>query len=281
MNPMSALERALREQLGLPDDVELPEQHQPQAVGALPMGKADPRGPFGNKALGPDHEPYTGNVYFYWFEFMKAYPAYRDSVGMPSSVQPQQPLRDFDIQAAEGFPSWWDRKGEDLFYDLYEDESHAIEVSPKANKSDLGDGLLVYLPIDGSISDMLNEVEHMFKQKRHRFQRKYPELFRKYALHQGRYTVSTLHNKLEMYKAVMAHAEALQAKEIRLHQIFFEIADRLIISRGFRNVSPDDASRKMGEGYELACRLLYHVGEGRFPDYSLPPRRYNPRDEAA
>jgi hypothetical protein len=157
---MTPLERKRREDLGLRDgddlDMELglecDQSGTPApAIEPLPMGKADPRGPFGSKALGPDYGPFTGNVYFYWFEYMKAYPGYRDSVGMSASVQPRQALRDFDIQADEDFPSWWDRKGADLFYDLYEDESHAIEVSPKADKSDLGDGLLVYLPIDGSI----------------------------------------------------------------------------------------------------------------------------------
>ncbi len=279
MNPMSAMERALREQLGLPDDVELPEQHQPQDVGPLPIGKADPRGPFGARSLGEDFGPYTGNVYFYWFQYMREYPAYAARLGISHLSEARRVIREFEIKEDDEFASWWDRKGEDLFYDLYEDESHAFEVARETKKRDLGDGLLVYLPIDGNIADMLNEVEQMFQRKRRALSGKYPELFRKYALHQGRYTVSSLHNKLEIYRAMIDHTEALKTKEIRLYDIFYKIADKLIISRGFRNVTNEAASRTMIESFDLACRLLHHVGQGRFPDYSLPPTRYDPRSE--
>lgn len=278
MDNMSAMEKMRRAQLGLRDDEELRDDFGPAPViGPLPIGKSDPRGPSGNKALGPDHAPYTGNVYFYWFAYMREFPAYANALGYAQDQKSRQIMRDFDIRQVDNFSAWWERKGEDLFYDLYEDESHAIEVGHDTKKRDLGDGLLVYLPIDGNIADMLNEVEHMFTRKRRSLSSRYPELSRKYALHQGRYTVSSLHNKLEIYRAVMANANALRSKEIRLYDIFFQLADKLIISRGLRNVSPDAASRNMGESFDQACRLLYHIGEGRFPDYSLPPRRYNPR----
>lgn len=276
MDHKSAMERAERHRLGLRDDEELPRHSPAPAIEPLPMGKADPRGPFGKKALGPDHKPYTGNVYFYWFAYMRELPNYISALNYNDKFKSRRIIREFDIKEEDDFTSWWERKGEDLFYDLYEDESHAFEVGHDTKKRALGDGLLVYLPIDGNIADMLNEVEQMFTQKRRSLQSRYPELYRKYALHQGRYTVSSLHNKLEIYRAVMAHAEALRAREIRLYDIFFKIADRLIISRGLRNVSHEAASRNMSESFDQACRLLYHVGEGRFPDYSLPPQRYDP-----
>lgn len=274
---MDMIEQDLRRRLGLRDDEPLPDLAINDDIGPLPIGKLEPNGPFGSKSLGPDFGPFTGNVYFHWFEYMKEYPAYLDALNPPSFARNRQAMREFDIKADEDFSSWWGRKSIDLFYDLYEDESRALEVANDGMKRDLGDGLLVHLPIDGNISDMLDEIEQMFKSKRKALRGKYPELFRKYALHQGRYTVLALHNKLQIYRAFMVHSTAIQEQKLRLYDLFFAIADRLIISRGYRNVNNEAASRMMSEGFEQACRLLYNVGEGRFPDYSKPSQRYLPR----
>lgn len=280
------------------------ENPMPIELTTFPMGKIDPKKPKGKKSLGSGMDPYSGNVYYQWFCYMKAYPAYRQLIVRQAerhSLHEEKGLRKlfrwaeqtskvevlFDVSPDESFQDWWERKADDLFYDWYEETSHAVEIDCRRGNDHCEDGVCVFLPLDGNITDMLNEVERIFLKRRAESEELCAEMDRKFAIHQDRYTVASLHNMLVTFEAVAAKIDDVVTERVTLYEIFFEIAPQLVLGRSLRHIDNNTASRRTGERFAQACCLLFNVGQGRFPDFSIPTLAdgktqpaYDPRDFA-
>lgn len=243
----------------------------------LPLGKADPRHEVAREAIRFGSRAYSSNIFYYWFTYMKAYPAYADLFGVIRSEKAQKVKSDFDIRPKESFISWWNRRSEFLFYDLYEYEACVREINEQDILENIGSGVNLHIPFNCNPREMLKEISNIFHDRKKDHNDDDLSLKRKYSLHQSRYTIYSIRNKLVIYREVAARLGDLNDKKIRLYDIFYEISQRIMMQRSVRSVSPDEASRRMGENFEQACRLLYNAGEGRFPDFSKPKRHYNPR----
>lgn len=81
----------------------------------------------------------------------------------------------------------------------------------------------------------MREVEQLFKARREAMREQLSEVHRRYSLHGDRYTVSALHNRLVIYRAVIENFDDVVSEHRRLYEIFFSVADKLIIRRGLRS----------------------------------------------
>ena len=138
-------------------------------------------------------------------------------------------------------------------------------------------GLNLYIPFSCNPNEIAKQVERIYNKRKNENIDSFEYLYKKYAIHQHRYTVYSIRNNLLIYKEIVNRFDDLNNKKIRLYDIFYDMSPRIMMRRNVRSVAPDEASRKMGENFDQACRLLYNAGEGRFPDFSKPKRQYNPR----
>ncbi|MGQ5701125.1 hypothetical protein ACUJ46_03610 [Sandaracinobacteroides sp. A072] len=245
-----------------------------QYITPFDIGKTDPGRPGNNKPLAnaPSGEPYSGNIYYYWYHFHILYVRHRSAAKAAPSPNAAEILIDFDIVSGEGFEDWWKRKGRWLFSDMFETEAQPTTNLNREQIADLKDGMAFFFPFDGNLPYMLKQAEEAFKIARLTYYDRRPDMRRKYELATRRYDLEGLYNKLVVYDAVMK-APLTDS----FGKIFSAIHDDLILPRSLKYLTPDDISDFMSGHFDGACRLIYHLARGKFPVYAKPQGKYNPR----
>ena len=244
----------------------------------IDIGKTNPMRRGNDTPLAKAHGAgrFSGNIYFYWFNFLKLYLRYRELAQIAPSANETEILTDFDIDLSEDFEAWWKRIGSWLFSDKFEEESDVKHIKTRQDIADLKDGIAFFFPFDGNLSDMLKQAEASFKFARETFYKRRPDLRKKYGLETRSYDIEGLHNKRIVYDAVMK-APATETFAV----IFDRIHSELILQRPVKYMTPDDINDFMSGHFDGACRLIYHLMRGKFPVYTKPQGRYNPRKDKA
>ena len=238
------------------------------------IGRHDP-GRRGNEVpldRAPNAEPYSRNIYYYWFKFMLLHLRRDMAIKAASRDKVAAIEADFAIEGSIDFRDWWRRTGNDLFADKHETESRAEGIISSDQFGELKDGLAIFLPFDGNLDEMLKDAEAAFIKARELYYKQRPEMVRKYKLATHRYDLEALHNRLIIYPAVMDAPRTEPYAEIFMH-----IHLELILNKPISEMTPDYITKFMSEHFDNACRLVYHVARGRFPDLRPPQGPYNPR----
>lgn len=245
-----------------------------QYITPFDIGKTDPGRPSNKKPLvnAPSGEPYSGNIYYYWYHFLILYVRHRVTAKAAPSPNEAEILADFEIVLGEDFEAWWKRKGRWLFSDMFETEAQPTTNLTREQIADLKDGMAFFFPFDGNLPDMLKQAEEAFKMARLAYYDRRPDMRRKYQLATRHYDLQGLYNKLVVYDAVMK-APLTDSFE----KIFLTIHSELILQRSLKYMNSDDISEFMSGHFDGACRLIYHRARGKFPVYTKPQGRYNPR----
>lgn len=245
-----------------------------QYITPFDIGKTDPGRPSNKRPLAnaPKGEPYSANIYYYWYHFLILYVRHRNAAKAAPSPNTAEILIDFGIVAEEGFEDWWKRKGRWLFSDMFETEAKPTTNLTREQIADLKDGIAFFFPFDGNLPDMLKQAEQAFKAARLTYYDRRPDMRRKYELATRHYDLEGLYNKLIIYDAVMK-APLTDSFE----KIFLTIHSDLILQRSLKHMNSKDISNFMTEHFDGACRLIYHLARGKFPVYAKPQGKYNPR----
>lgn len=245
-----------------------------QYITPFDIVKTDPARPRNKEPLegAPVREPYSGNIYYYWYHFLILYERHRDAARAAPSSKSAAILTDFDIIADESFGVWWKRKGRWLFSDMFETEARVTSILRREEIADLENGMAFFFAFDGNLPDMLKQAEQAFKSACLTFYERRPDMRRKYELATRHYDLAGLYNKRIIYDAVMK-----APSKDSFGKIFGGIHHNLILPRSLKYLTPDHISEFMSEHFEGACRLIYHVARGKFPIYVQPQGKYNPR----
>ena len=246
-----------------------------QLITPGPLGKNDPDKQKNDQPLRDDLEDYSGNIYYYWYQFYALGAAKPDR--MPIADAQYRKLvdkvsKDFDFKGGEGFRSWWERKGRWLFSQKYETDSLPQKIEHGDEIEGQQSGIGIYFPLDGNIGDMLVQAKSILQEAQEAFLRDRPDLRSEYKLATKQYVISSLHNKLTIFRAVTGFGRSKAYTNI-----FAGIQKELFLPRPLNQMSPDVINDFMADNFDGACRLLYYVKIGEFPNFDLPPHPYNPR----
>ena len=250
------------------------------------LGKNDPLREGNDTPLRTGGAPYSGNVYYYWFHFVRLYQQFEGSPKGPLHTKINEVYADFGVPFATDFYAWWRSQGGGLMGGQYEEHSRAHGPMSVDEFAALKDGIAIFFPFDGNLDDMLKDAEEKFRKARESYYVKRPELMAKYAIHGRRYEIASLHNKMIIYEAVM---NALTESFV---SIFRRISHKLdlrsfegVTAAGQKKKAPknvdemldDEINKLMSKDFEKACRLAYHAARGEFPNFERPQGPYNRR----
>ena len=257
------------------------------------LGRNDPFRDRNAKPFRDGAAAYSGNVFYYWFHFLKLH---REFVGVPanspSASVPSEVQSEFDVEPYDEFLVWWNAKGRFIFGGNSEDSPRAESSLSPEEFLQKRDGVAVFFPFDGDIETMFTQAEQQFRKARAAFYAQDPTRKPSRELHKRRYEIVSLHNKLIIYRAVMS-----APKEKTLVEIFDSIVRELDLSTmrkrrrsadnpvldqavSASSLTPDRITKWMAENFDQACRLVYHVAHGEFPKFQKPQAMYNPRRDA-
>lgn len=237
-----------------------------------PLGKNDPAKKGSDVPLRPALPRYSGNIFYYWYEFLKLH---MEFVGIPTSTSKTkitEVYTDFDARSSTDFERWWNEKGRWLFCNKHDTDSVSEPIVSPEDFAKQRDGIGIFFPFDGHLPEMLKQAEEAFKTAREAYYKIRPDLVKKYALAGKRYELKVLHNKLVIYRAVIE-----EPVDKPFSDIFWDISGDLILDRDTRHMTPDYITSFMSENFDDACRLVYHVARGEFPKFEKPQGPYNPR----
>lgn len=258
------------------------------------LGKNDPIRKRNAKPLRDGADAYSGNVFYYWFQFLKLH---QEFVGVPKngpSVATVTSIYDeFDVGHYDDFYVWWRTHGRKIFGGSSEDSPKAEVPLTAEEFAEKKDGIGIFFPFDGDIAAMLVQAEKHFRAAKTAFYEREPDQKPSHELHSRRYDCVSLYNKLVVYRAVMS------AKDTPFLKIFDGIADKLDLSMMERRrkpkpgedaktgpnfaatLEPEEITKWMSDNFDQACRVVYHVARGEFPKFKKPEGPYNPRKTAA
>jgi hypothetical protein len=243
-----------------------------QLITTSPLGKNDPAKKGNDARLRPGLPRFSGNIFYYWYEFLKLHVEFSGIPSSTSATKVKEVYTDFEVRGSTDFERWWNETGRWLFCDKHETDSASEPVLSPSDFTQLRDGIGIFFPFDGHLPEMLKQAEEAFKAAREAYYKIRPELMKKYALAGKRYELKALHNKLLIYQAV-----SRQPVEKTFSDIFWDISGDLILERDTRHLTPDYITGFMSENFDDACRLVYHVARGEFPKFAKPQGPYNPR----
>lgn len=263
------------------------------------LGKNDPFRKRNAKPIRDGAEPYSGNVFYYWFQFLKLH---QEFVGLPTKGPSAKIIKgvydEFDVGPYEDFYVWWMERGRHIFGGSSEDSPKAEGPLTAEEFAEKKDGIGIFFPFDGDIEAMLVQAEKHFRAARAAFYERDPSQKPPRELWGTKHKTVSLHNKLVIYRAVMVDLrDAGTARDPRpFWRIFDEIADQLDLSTmekrrkskpGYPNeaITPESlAPQRIGDwmtdNFDEACKLVYHVARGEFPKTKAPQGPYNPRKKA-
>jgi len=217
-------------------------------------------------------EPYSRNIYYYWYKFMLLHLRRDMKIHATSRDKIARVEADFAIEGGIGFEAWWRQRGNGLFADKHETDSRAAGIVSGEQFGSLQNGLAIFLPFDGDLATMLNDAEVQFKLARDVYYLQNPDMKGKYKLATHRYDLQALYNRLIIYAAVMD-----APRNEPYGDIFNRIQTELILNKPLSQMSPDYITKFMSDHFDAACRLVYHVARGEFPKVQKPQGAYNPR----
>ena len=248
-----------------------------QLIVAGPLGKNDPANPGNDAAIEGANERYSKNIYYYWHQFYRAYWDFHVKADGPDQALIRRVKRDFKLALEEDFRSWWFASGKWLFANKYDDEKQAIPIRNARELRQFKDGMLVFLPFDGHFPDMIKEIRPKFEDAVEDHYLKKPRLKRKYELYSTRYEIAAIRNQLTVYRAVMADlAKRGSDRPTVYRRIFSEIDESLILNDIQKQWGREERTHFMHRNFKRACRLIYHVARGQFPNPEEPPVSYMP-----
>lgn len=260
------------------------------------LGKNDPIRKRNAKPIRDGAEAYSGNVFYYWFQFLKLH---QEFVGVPKngpSVATVTAIYDeFDVRPYDDFYVWWRTHGRKIFGGSSEDSPKAEGPLTAEEFAEKKDGIGIFFPFDGDIEAMLVQAEKHFRAARAAFYQRDPGQKPAHELCGTKHKTVPLHNKLVIYRAVMTDLReaGTERDPAPFWQIFDGIGDQLDLSTmekrrkpkpGYpdeaitpESLTPQRITDWMTDNFEQACRLVYHVARGEFPKFKKPEGPYNPR----
>ena len=139
------------------------------------LGKNDPFRKRNAKPYRDGAEPYSGNVFYYWFQFLKLH---QEFVGLPSKGPSAKKIRSvydqFDVESYDDFYAWWIDRGRHLFGGNSEDSPKADGHLTPEEFAEKKDGIGIFFPFDGDIEAMLVQAEKHFRAARAAFYEREP-----------------------------------------------------------------------------------------------------------
>lgn len=258
------------------------------------LGKNDPIRKRNSAPIREGAEPYSGNVFYYWFQFLKLH---QEFVGAPKKGPAVRIVRSvydkFDVGPYDDFYVWWRERGRHLFGGSGEDSPKAEGHLTAEEFAEKTDGIGIHFPFEGDIEAMLIQAEKMFRAARAAFYERNPSRKPSYELNGKGHKLVSLHNKLVIYRAVMS-----APVDKPFWQIFDDVSEQLDLSTidkrrkpklgedthtdpiSAASLTPDQITKWMADNFEQACRLVYHVARGEFPQFKKIEGNYNPRKVA-
>ena len=243
-----------------------------------PLGKNDPAKPGNDKPISYALERYSKNIYFYWYQFFRAYWDFHAKAEGADAALIRRVKRDFKDALTDDFETWWFGTGRWLFANKYDDESHAISIRNARELRRFKDGMLVFLPYDGHFPDMVKEIRPSFESSVEDYHLRKPRMKSKYHLISTKYELSAIRNQLTVYRAVMSDLGTKGSERATPYRrIFSKIDCSLILDAAQEEWGAAESTQFMHNNFRRACRLIYHVARGEFPNTDEPGTSYLPR----
>ena len=209
-----------------------------------------PKAPFKNV------KPHQRSVYYFWWLFLKEHDVYMKTCAANGDGECAQIYADFGDIRDDDFMAWWKRIGRYLFCEPQDDPVH-VYPSPEF---DLGDQnrIVVSLPVDRDVNDMLAELKQLLKPLRKRVPIKQCVGAPKYPV-RTKPVLSSLHQ----------HHQIWQLRKEHPTKTFVEIADLAGITVDGLTVNDAQSMQvknsTISRYLKQAKCLIDYAGKGYFP----------------
>lgn len=173
--------------------------------------------------------------------------------------------RDFGDVRDDDFMKWWRNGGRLLFCEPPQEQIEVLLSPPKAHDNDRR--VLISLPLLGDVDRTLAELRHLLKPALHDARRRFDGSSGARYPVASRAVTTALHQRWQVWQAYRLHPNALKA----------DLADLAGLAAGGQGPSDDRLVRnlksaKASRYLDDAKALIHNVGEGRFPDFTKPPK---------
>lgn len=199
-------------------------------------------------------KPYQRSVYYFWWLFLKEHDAYVATCEAGGKGEYAALYADFGDVRGDDFMAWWKRTGRYLFC---EPQDEPIHIHPSVDfKLDDPNRVVVSLPIDRDVDEMLAELKQLLKPLR-------KQIPVRDSCKRARYEVATkpvlssLHQHWQVYNLRRQHPTK------PLHEIA-DIAGVLVDGTSFTDVKQVKAI-SVNRTLKQANCLIDYVGKGHFP----------------
>ena len=209
--------------------------------------------------------PYMRSVYYYWWAFLRENPDYIDCCDQDGSGPMAALYRDFGDVRSDDFMGWWRRGGRLLFCEPIDERIEVYLSPPQEHNND--SRVLLSLPVTGDVERTFAELRQLLKpifQLARSSER--PISRARYPVH-SKAVLTSLHQHLTVYQLKRTNPQATN----------YEIAQLA----GIAGADPagsdsydqrNSASVIISRYINQTKALLYNVGQGRFPDFTRPPK---------
>ena len=229
----------------------------------------------------PTAEPWQCSVYYFWWAYLRENEDYIACCTAGGNGRFRDVYRDFGDVRGDDFIAWWEARGRELFREP--EESTEIVTLNGYHRPAIGldelhaaqNSLVVSIPLRADVELTLRKLRAVLKQEiqARRTEVRYGE--RRARLGASRYPVETkpvlasLHQTLAVWNAKKAATGKVSPQQIA------DMAGLPIhaISSGTAESLDRRKARAVWRHLTAAKCLIRNVGDGRFPDFSLPPRR--------